>query len=53
VHRSRDSVKEAASIGAERKARRRRTTLCNSSRRNEAIGGEGRRIVDDISRAVH
>jgi hypothetical protein len=53
VHRIRNSVNEAAWIGVEREAERRRTTGRNSRSSNEAIGGEARRIVDAISDAVH
>jgi hypothetical protein len=53
VHRLRDSVNEAVWIVVERKATRRRATACTSRSGNAAIGDEARRIVDDISEAVH
>jgi hypothetical protein len=49
----RDGVGEAAWIGVERKATRRRATGGNSRSGNAAIGVEARRIVDAISKMVH
>jgi hypothetical protein len=53
VHRTRGAVNDAAGIGVERKAPRRRATGRNARSGNAAIGVEACRIVDDISHAVH
>jgi hypothetical protein len=53
VHRSRNSINEAAWIDVEREAPGRSDTGRTARSGNDAIGGEARRIVDSISRAVH